>query len=129
MFCSAVFSFICLIREVIDTLGKDRERGLDRDCSWYLPYPFFYYLYHSWDSRGKNTEMVCHSLLQWTTFCQNSLLWPIRLGWPYMSWLIASLSYPSPFAMTRLWSIKGEWLLSLYKHGTMSKKAIPQASC
>ena len=23
-------------------------------------------------SQGKNTEVVCHSLLQWTTFCQNS---------------------------------------------------------
>ena len=28
--------------------------------------------YCSWDSQGKNTEVVCHSLLQWTTFCQNS---------------------------------------------------------
>ena len=26
----------------------------------------------SWGSRGKNTEVVCHSLLQWTTFCQTS---------------------------------------------------------
>ena len=44
---------------------------------------------------------VCHSLLQWTTFCQNSPLWPVRLGWPCMAWLVASLSYASPFAMTR----------------------------
>ena len=28
----------------------------------------------SWGSQGKNTEVVCHSLCQWTTFCQNSLL-------------------------------------------------------
>ena len=28
--------------------------------------------YCSWGSQGKNTEVVCHSLLQWTTFCQNS---------------------------------------------------------
>ena len=27
--------------------------------------------------------------------------------WPCMAWLIASLSYPSPFDTTRLWSIKG----------------------
>ena len=45
--------------------------------------------------------VVCHSLLQWTTFCQNSLLWPVCLGWPCMSWLVASLSYASPFAMPR----------------------------
>ena len=27
-------------------------------------------------SQGKNSEVVCHSLLQWTTFCQNSPPWP-----------------------------------------------------
>ena len=26
----------------------------------------------SWGSQGKNTEVVCHFLLQWTTFCQIS---------------------------------------------------------
>ena len=26
----------------------------------------------SWGSQDKNTAVVCHSLLQWTTFCQNS---------------------------------------------------------
>ena len=30
-------------------------------------------------SQGKNTEVVCHSLFQWTTFCQNSPLWPVHL--------------------------------------------------
>ena len=25
-----------------------------------------------WGSQGKNTEVVCHSLLQWTTVCQAS---------------------------------------------------------
>jgi len=46
--------------------------------------------YCSWGSQGKNTEVVCHSLLQWTTFCQNSPPWPVHLGWPYMAWLIVS---------------------------------------
>ena len=41
---------------------------------------------------GSNTEVVCHSLLQWTTFCQNSPPWPVHLGWPYMAWLIVSLT-------------------------------------
>ena len=41
---------------------------------------------------GNNAEVVCHSLLQWTMFCQNSPPWPICLGWPYMAWLIVSLS-------------------------------------
>ena len=31
--------------------------------------------------------MVCHSLLQWTTFCQISPPWPARLGWPHTAWL------------------------------------------
>ena len=32
----------------------------------------FAFSYFSWRSQGKNTEVVCHSLLQWTTFCQTS---------------------------------------------------------
>ena len=45
-------------------------------------------LYHfafsccSWGSRGKNAAVVCHSLLQWTTFCQNAPLGPIHPGGP-----------------------------------------------
>ena len=33
----------------------------------------FAFSYCSWGSHGKNTEVVCHSLLQWTTCCQNWL--------------------------------------------------------
>ena len=43
--------------------------------------------YCSGGSQGKNTEVVCHSLLQWTTFCQTSPPWPVCLGWPCMAWL------------------------------------------
>jgi len=43
--------------------------------------------YCSWGSQGKNTEVVCHSLLQWTTFCQTSPPWLIHLWWPYKPWL------------------------------------------
>ena len=46
----------------------------------------------TWGSQGKNTEVVCHSLLQRTSFCQNSPPWPVCLGWPSMVWLIVSLS-------------------------------------
>ena len=31
--------------------------------------------------------MVCHSLLQWTPFCQTSPPWPDRLAWPHTTWL------------------------------------------
>ena len=32
----------------------------------------FAFSYCSWGSQGKNTEVVCHSLLHWATFCQSS---------------------------------------------------------
>ena len=47
---------------------------------------YFAFSYFSWGSQGKNTEVVCHSLLQWTTFCQTSPPWPTRLGGP-RAWL------------------------------------------
>ena len=49
---------------------------------------FFAFSYCSLGSQGKDTEVVCHSLLLWTTFCQNSPPWPTHLGWPYTAWLI-----------------------------------------
>ena len=65
----------------------------------------FAFSYCSWDFQDRSTEVVCHFLPQWTTFCQNSPPWPVCLGWPYMAWLIASLSW------TRLWSVWSVWLL------------------
>ena len=47
----------------------------------------FAFSYCSWGSQGKNTEVVCHSLLRWTTFCQTSSPWPSGLGWPHRAWL------------------------------------------
>ena len=47
----------------------------------------FAFSYCSWGSQGKNTEVVCHSLLQRTTFCQNAPPRPIHLGWSYTAWL------------------------------------------
>ena len=58
----------------------------DQGSSSSVPY-LFGFSYCSWGFQGKNTIVVCHSLLQWTTFCQNSPLWPVCLGWPYMAWL------------------------------------------
>ena len=73
--------------------------------------------YYSWASPGKNTGMACRfTLHQWTTFCQNASLCPVCLGWPCMAWLIASLSYTSPFAVTRLWSMKRILLFNIYMY-------------
>ena len=42
---------------------------------------------------------------------QNSSLGPIHLGRPFTAWFLALLSDTSPFAMSRLWSMKGMWIL------------------
>ena len=47
----------------------------------------FTFSYSPWVSQGKKTEVVCHSLLQWTIFCQTSAPWPAHLGWPHRAWL------------------------------------------
>ena len=47
----------------------------------------FCLLYCSWGSQGKNTDVVCHSLLQWTTVCQTSPPWPVCPEWPHTVWL------------------------------------------
>ena len=47
----------------------------------------FAFSYCSWGSQGKNTEVVCHSLFPWITFCQTFHHESIRLGWPHMAWL------------------------------------------
>ena len=65
--------------------------------------PFCLFI-RSWGSQGKNTEVVCHSLLQWTTFCQTSPPWPVHLGWPHMAWL-------SFIELDKLWSIWSDWLV------------------
>ena len=48
---------------------------------------FFFFSYCSWGSQGKSSEVVCHSLLLWNTFCQNSPPWLVCLGWPSTAWL------------------------------------------
>ena len=48
--------------------------------------------------------MVCHSLLQWTTFCQTSPQWPDCLGLPHTAWL----SFTDLDKTVVLWS---DWLV------------------
>jgi len=48
--------------------------------------------------------VVCHSLLQWSTFCQSSLPWPVHLGWPYTAWL----SFTELDKAVSMWSV---WLI------------------
>ena len=67
----------------------------------------FTFSYCSWGSQGKNIEVVCHSLLQWTTFCQTSPPWPVCLGWPHTAWL-------SFIELDKLWSMSSDWPTSQY---------------
>ena len=105
----------------------------------------------SWGSRGKSTRVVCHFPLQWTMFCPNSSLWPVDVGWPWVAWLTASLSYSSPFTSTKLWSMKARGpqeqklyvftyficsvvnlttsVANYYKHWTLAKLKCQERSC
>ena len=77
--------------------------------TWGVPLSVSYHVgfsYCSWGSQGKNTEVVGHSLLQWTTFCQTSPPWPEHLGWPHMAWL----SFIELDKAVVLWS---DWLVSV----------------
>ena len=57
--------------------------SFESNAPWIIWSKWWMYLYCLWGPQGKNTEVVCHSLLQWTTFCQNSPPWCNHLGWPY----------------------------------------------
>ena len=48
-------------------LGTYRPGGVHLSVSY-----LFALSYYFWSSQGKNTEVVCLSLLQWSTFCQSS---------------------------------------------------------
>ena len=77
--------------------------------TWGIPLSVSYHFAfssYSWGSQGKNTEVVCHSLLQWTTYCQTSPPWPDHLGRPHMAWL-SFIELDKPVV---LWS---DWLVSV----------------
>ena len=73
----------------------------------------FAFSYCSWGSQGKNTEVVCHSLLQWTTFCQTSPPWPDRLGWPHTAWLSFIALDKAVVHVIRLVSVLWLWFQSV----------------
>ena len=75
--------------------------------TWGVPLSVSYHFafsYCSWGSQHKNPEVVCHSLLQWTTFCQTPPPWPDHLGWPHTAWL----SFIELDKTVLLWS---DWLV------------------
>ena len=77
-----------ILSGVISPLISSSILGTYRLGEFLFQYPIiFAFSYCSWGSQGKNTEVVCHSLLQWTTFCQANPPWPAHLGWPHTAWL------------------------------------------
>jgi len=77
-----------MLSGVISPLISSSILGTYWPGEFLFQYPIiFAFSYCSWGSQGKNTEVVCHSLLQWTTFCQTSPPWPACLGWPHRAWL------------------------------------------
>ena len=60
-------------------------------------------------SQGKNTEVVCHSLLQLTIFCPTSPPWPVRLGWPHTAGLSFTELDKAVVCMIRLASFLWLW--------------------
>ena len=98
-------------------LGAQNIEPTDLGAHLLISY-LFTFSYHSWGSWGKNTGVMCHSLLQWATFCQNSPPLPIHLGWPCKAWLLASLS------CTRLWS-STQWTWVWTNHGRQWRTGKP----
>ena len=99
--CCFCFDSIFIISGFISPLISSSILGNYRPGEFIFQCPIFLHFYTVY---GKNTEVVCRSLFQWTTFCQNSPPWPICLGLSFTAWLIASLSY------MRLWSMWSFWL-------------------
>ena len=91
----------------LELFSTDLQEHIGHLPTWGVPLSVSYHFafsYCSWGSQCKNTEEVCHSLLQWIAFCHTSPPWPVRLGWPRTAWL----SFTELDKTVVLWS---DWLL------------------
>ena len=62
--------------DLLQHIGHLSTWGVPLSVSYHFAFSYF-----SWGSQGKNTEVVCHSLPQWNTFCQTSPSWNWVLFW------------------------------------------------
>ena len=86
-YCFALTPSLHSFRSYFST---DLQQHIGHLSTWGVPLSVSYhfsFLYCSLGSQGKNIEVVCHSLLQWATFCQTSPPWTAHLGWPHRAWL------------------------------------------
>ena len=83
---------------ILNTFWPGSGGGLIFQCDIFLPF----YTAHG-VLMGRILDS--HSLLYWTTFYQNSPLWPIHLGWPYQAWpeLHWVMQVPSPWQGSNPW--------------------------
>ena len=80
------FCFGSIPSFLLELFSIDLQEHIGHLLTWGVPLSVSYHFafsYCSWGSQGKKTEVACHSLLQWTTFCQTSPPWPGHLGWPH----------------------------------------------
>ena len=85
-----VFALAPSLHSFWSYFSTDLQQHIGHLLTWGVPISVSYHFafsYCSWGSQGKNTEVVCHSLLLWTTFCPTPPPWPVHLGWPHMAWL------------------------------------------
>ena len=102
-----VFSFSPSLYSFWSYFSTDLQQHIGHLLTWgvHLSVSYlFAFSYCSWGSQGKNSEVVCHSLLQWATFFQISPPRPDHLGWPHTEWL----SFMELDKAVVLWSI---WLV------------------
>src|SRR5574337_145345 len=81
-----VFALAPSLHSFWSYFSTDLQQHFGPLLTWGVPLSVFYHFafsYCSWGSQGKNTEVVCHSLLQWSTFCQISPPGPVHLGLPH----------------------------------------------
>ena len=77
------------------TLGNYQPGEFLFRCPIYSPFPTVHGAL-----KARMLKWSAIPFLQWTTFCQDSPPWPVRLGWPF-----SFIDY------TRLWSRRSVWLV------------------
>ena len=89
---SIVFALAPSLHSFWNYFSTDLQEYIGHLLSWEFIFqcPIILLFHCSWGSQGKNTEVVCHSLLQWTTFCSsfsfNTIL-KSSFSWPAFQWL------------------------------------------
>ena len=63
-----------------------------------------HFLYHSWCSQGRNTEVVCHSLLHWTTFWKTAISALLTMPQPLTVWITINCG-----KFLRRWGCQTTW--------------------